>query len=187
MRTWQLARPSRLASAAGIAAFSLGSLGSLVGLAGPAAAAPHLQAGGGQVHASTAGKVEVKTSKVGKYGKILVNGQGMALYYDTANKPPKHWACTRACLSLWPAVTLPKGQKTAVAAAGVSGLGTLDGPSGLQVTWHGKPLYTFAGDKAGQVNGEGAHGVWFVAGPSTTKPSVPKTTTTTAKKSYGGY
>ena len=184
MPTWQLAQPSRLASVAGIVVFSLGSL---VALAGPAGATQHRQTDAGKKHVPTAGKVEVTMRKVGKYGEVLVNGQGMALYYDTANKPPKHWACTGACLSLWPAVVLPKGQKAAVAAAGVSGLGALNGPSGLQVTWRGKPLYTFAGDKAGQVNGEGAHGVWFVAGSSATKPSVPKTTSTTAKKSYGGY
>jgi predicted lipoprotein with Yx(FWY)xxD motif len=35
-----------------------------------------------------------------------------------------------------------------------------------QVTYNGAPLYYFAGDgKAGDTNGQGLNGVWFVAAP----------------------
>jgi hypothetical protein len=44
----------------------------------------------------------------------------------------------------------------------------------MQVTIDGHPLYTFSGDTAaGDTNGEGIGGVWFVASPDGTplKPS----------------
>jgi predicted lipoprotein with Yx(FWY)xxD motif len=126
---------------------------------------------------ATTTPVEVKMATVPKLGKILVTGAGLALYYDTANKPGK-WACTGTCLTYWPALTLAKGQKAAMAGPGVSGLGTVKGPSGAQVTWKGKPLYTYAADKKGKVTGQGFQHIWFVAQPSkaaTTGSATPTT------------
>ena len=194
MRNWQHVPARRLASLIGTAGISFGTL---ISLAGPASATLHQRSAAGHSQAAAPSKVpskvEVKAAKIGKYGNVLVDQKGLALYYNTANKPPKHWACTSKCLTLWPPVVLPKGQKAPVVAKGVSGLGTIKGPSGVQVTWHGKPLYTFAADKADQAKGEGVLGIWFLAGTSPTKPSVAKKTpttkktTTTAKSSYGGY
>jgi predicted lipoprotein with Yx(FWY)xxD motif len=104
----------------------------------------------------------VDAVQVAKYGKILEGPRARALYYDTANKPPKHWACTGPCLTYWPPLLVTKGEKL-TAQKGVSGLGTIKGPSGVQVTWHGKPLYYFAGDNKGTVKGEGVQHVWYVA------------------------
>ena len=105
--------------------------------------------------------VDVRVITVAKYGKILVDSAGLALYYDTANKPG-HWACTGDCLTTWPPLTLPKGHRTVAAGPGVTGLGTVKGPSGVQVTWHGKALYTYVKDSKGTVRGQGVFKVWFV-------------------------
>ncbi|HET9060895.1 MAG TPA: hypothetical protein VFN61_13320 [Acidimicrobiales bacterium] len=122
--------------------------------------APHVAlASSHQVHSS----VSVKTIKVGKYGEILVDQAGLPLYYNSANKLPKHWACTGGCLGAWPPLLLGKGQKAPVHAKSLTGLGAVRGPSGLQVTWHGKPLYTYSGDSKGAVTGQGLGGVWYVA------------------------
>jgi predicted lipoprotein with Yx(FWY)xxD motif len=107
--------------------------------------------------------VTVKVAVVAKYGHILVDQAGMALYFDKADKPPKHWACTGGCLSAWPPLVLGKGQMAAAHAKSLTGLGAVHGPSGLQVTWDGKPLYTYVGDSKGQVSGQGLGGVWYVA------------------------
>ena len=74
---------------------------------------------------------------VAKFGKVLVDQKGLALYFDTANKP-MHFACTGDCLAAWPPLVVAKGQTAALAGKGVTGLGTVRGPSGLQVTWQGK-------------------------------------------------
>ncbi len=129
-------------------------------------------------------KVTVNVKTVKKYGAVLFDQKGLALYYDTADKPP-HFACTGGCLSIWPALVLAKGQKAAVAGKGVTGLGTTKSPEGVQVTWKGKPLYTYAADSKGTVNGQGVQGIWFVGHPTTTAATVKATAGTTAGSSWG--
>jgi predicted lipoprotein with Yx(FWY)xxD motif len=128
-------------------------------------------------------KVTVTLKSVKKYGNVLFDQKDLALYYDTADKPP-HFACTGGCLSFWPALLLPKGQKAAVAGNGVTNLGTIKSPEGMQVTWKGKPLYTYAADSKGTVNGQGIQGIWFVV-HSTAALTATKTTATTASGTWG--
>ncbi len=101
--------------------------------------------------AGAATKVVVSTTKNAKLGTILVSGK--TVYTLKASKTP----CTTQCLQVWPALTLPQGVTMATAGKGVSAskLGTVMGSNGaLQVTYAGKPLYWFSGDKsAGQVHG----------------------------------
>jgi predicted lipoprotein with Yx(FWY)xxD motif len=125
----------------------------------------------------TSAKVAVSEVTVAKFGKILIDQKGLALYYDTANKP-NHFACTGDCLTAWPPLVLAKGQTTARAGKGVKGLGTVRGPAGLQVTWEGKPLYTFIKDTKGTVNGQGVGHVWLVAELSAAVTKAPAPTTT---------
>jgi predicted lipoprotein with Yx(FWY)xxD motif len=127
---------------------------SVAGVGGTASAAPH--------PAMTSMMVSVKVATVAKYGKILEDQSGLPLYYDTANKGT-HWACTGACLVAWPPLVLPKGQAKVEMGKGVTKIGLVKGPSGEQVTWHGKALYTFIKDKTGKVTGQGLGKVWYVA------------------------
>ena len=110
-------------------------------------------------------KVTVSVVTVAKYGKILVNQAGLALYIDTKDKAPKHFACTGDCLTAWPPLVLPKGQATIAAPKGVTGLSTVVGPAGRQVTWKGHPLYTFIKDSKGVVKGQNVLKIWFVVQP----------------------
>jgi len=107
--------------------------------------------------------IMVKVATVPKFGKILVDQAGLALYYNTATKPPSTWWCKGKCLTAWPPLVLGTGQTKPSLGKGVHGISTVVGPSGVQVTWHGKPLYTFIKDKAGTVEGQGIAKVWFVA------------------------
>ena len=152
------------------------------GLAGTAVAIA-LVAGPGPAATASMMKVTVKEAKVATYGEILENSSGHALYYDTANKPPSHWACTGQCLTYWPPLLLAKGETTPAAGAGVTGLSVIKSPAGRQVAWHGKPLYTFASDKAGQVTGQGIQKVWYVAQPKAPTKSAAEVTTTTSSGS----
>ena len=97
-------------------------------------------------------------------GKIVVDGVGRTLYLFTADANGKS-ACSGACADNWPPLV-----SDAAPAAGpgldASAFGTITRDDGSkQMTFHGKPLYYFAGDKAaGDTNGQGVNGKWFVVG-----------------------
>jgi len=78
-------------------------------------------------------------------GQTLVDGQGRTLYLFEADKPGKS-NCTGACTSAWPPYV---SHGTPQAGTGVTGalLGTsIRGDGAAQVTYDGKPLYTFVKD-----------------------------------------
>jgi predicted lipoprotein with Yx(FWY)xxD motif len=109
-------------------------------------------------------------SKLGT--SVLVNHKGMTLYTLSAEQGGR-FICTTSsmipggsasCLSLWHPLTVAKGNMP----TGAAQLGTISRPdTGVtQVTWHGRPLYTFTGDKApGDASGNGFKdvGVWKAA------------------------
>jgi hypothetical protein len=118
---------------------------------------------------------------------------GVISFYERVPVPVK-WPCKGACLAVWRPLVLPKGQAKPVAGKGMTGLGAVRGPSLEQVTWHGRPLYTFVRDHKGSVLGQGIvqDGTWYVAqlaAPKATnaKTTAKKTTTPPAtSKSSGG-
>jgi predicted lipoprotein with Yx(FWY)xxD motif len=116
-----------------------------------------------------------------KFGPILTDAKGMTLYIATGDTATTT-GCTGDCLNLWPPLILPAGQTQPVAGPGVTGLGTFMRSDGIQVTYHGKPLYTWSKDTApGQLTGEGvvdSGGTWHVATVAGTTPSAatPQTT-----------
>ncbi len=113
---------------------------------------------------SASGAAQVKTATAmvkGQSTTILTNSQGMTLYYRTSDTASSS-TCTGSCASTWPSL-LTSGSPAA--ASSLSGtLSSLRDANGTQVTYNGHPLYTYSGDsKAGDTNGEGIGGVWFVA------------------------
>jgi predicted lipoprotein with Yx(FWY)xxD motif len=105
-------------------------------------------------------------------GKFL-SGEGGKTLYTLKSDGPDKTTCSGACATNWPPFTLDTGE-TVVAGSGVTGeLATFPRPDGTtQVTYQGIPLYYFAGDtKAGDTNGQGLKGVWFVASPEAKAPS----------------
>jgi predicted lipoprotein with Yx(FWY)xxD motif len=137
-----------------------------------------------------------------KYGPILADAKGMTLYIATGDTATTT-GCTGGCLNFWPPLILPAGQTQPVAGPGVTGLGTFMRSDGTQVTYRGKPLYTWSKDTApGQVTGEGvvdSGGTWHVATVAGTTPSaatpqspapapttVPPSPPTTKAPSSGG-
>jgi predicted lipoprotein with Yx(FWY)xxD motif len=103
---------------------------------------------------------------------VLVNDKGMTLYTLSAERGG-HFICTKSsmipggsasCLSLWHPLTVATGSMP----TGAAQLGTITRPDNgvTQVTWHGRPLYTFTGDKApGDASGNGFKdvGIWKAA------------------------
>jgi len=119
--------------------------------------------------AGAASSVVVSTTKNAKLGTILVSGK--TLYTLKANATP----CSNQCVKIWPPLVLPDGVTAATAGSGVNAakLGTIRRSGGeLQVTYAGKALYSFVGDKAaGQVHGDvtDTWGKWSVV--VTSKPA----------------
>ena len=101
----------------------------------------------------------------GALGAFLADGAGMTLYLFTADGPGTS-SCTGGCLTVWPPL-LTDGDPVGVGAAAAALLGTLVRDDGtIQVTYADQPLYLFAGDmSAGDVNGQGVDGAWFVVAP----------------------
>lgn len=119
--------------------------------------------------------IAVRTSGGMKY---LATSDGMTLYYFAKDAAGKS-SCVGACAKFWPPFHAPSISPTAGIKA--SAIGSITRPDGsMQTTYRGWPLYTFAGDKkAGQTNGEGFRGTWFVA-------SVPFYTVMTGDSSKAG-
>ncbi|HWW67378.1 MAG TPA: hypothetical protein VNY83_05295, partial [Solirubrobacterales bacterium] len=116
-------------------------------------------------------KVRVKEARY-KGRTILTAADGHTLYSLSAEKNGK-FICTKAsgCLSIWHPLIVPKGATP----TGPVKLGTIKRPEGgLQVTFRGRPLYSFIPDKKpGQVKGEGLKdvGTWHAATVSTRSAS----------------
>ncbi len=129
------------------------------------AALPGATAEGGPAAASRPG-VTVKSSS---YGRILFDNRGFVLYGFTRDARSKS-RCSGACAKAWPPYIVkarPRPGRGVVRAR----LGTVRRAGGrLQVTYFGRPLYYYIGDKKpGQIlcqNVTEFGGVWRVVRPS---------------------
>lgn len=96
-------------------------------------------------------------------GQILTDADGMTIYYF-ANDSEGTSTCDGDCLANWPPVPA-EGSPSAGEGVTVE-LGTTTATDGTtMLTVNGFPAYYFAGDQAaGDTNGQGVGGVWFVFG-----------------------
>jgi len=127
----------------------------------------------------------VSTADVQGVGTVLVDSKGMALYSPDQEKSGTIM-CTTGCTAIWVPLTVsgsPTGSSDIA-----SKLGTVMRPDGAtQVTFDGKPLYTFAEDSGPDtVTGDGAKDsfggtsfTWHVAAPGAVS--------TTSTSGGGGY
>ena len=105
-------------------------------------------------------------------GTVLVDAKGRTLYLFEADKTTKS-TCYGACAGVWPplsAAGAPKAGPQVVA----SELGTTKRTDGTtEVTYHGHPLYYYAGDaQPGDTKGQGLDqfgAEWYVLAPSGSK------------------
>ena len=106
-------------------------------------------------------------------GSVLVDSQGMTLYMFTPDTATTS-ACYGGCAALWPPLLLT-GKLRAAIGLQTPLLGTLQRTDGsLQVTYNGHPLYYFAKDaKAGDTNGQGLFGKWWVLSGTGTPIGAP--------------
>jgi len=130
-----------------------------------------------QKSAAASPATTVALAKVSGVGQVLVDSKGFALYSPKQDSS-KMIRCTGSCTAIWVPLTV-KGSPTGDSS--VAGkLGTVMRPDGRkQVTFDGKPLYTFVEDNSPKtVNGNGVSDRfggerfnWKVASVGTTTPS----------------
>jgi predicted lipoprotein with Yx(FWY)xxD motif len=129
--------------------------GAIVLLAGCGSSKSSSSNGGGTADVTVAGS---------KLGKILVDQSGRTLYLFEADKNGKS-TCSGGCAATWPPLRASSPNGT----DGVDGsaLATTTRADGSQqVTYHGHPLYYYAGDgtTSGSTKGEGLDtfgGSWY--------------------------
>src|SRR6266545_1595951 len=134
----------------------------LIGIVAVVVVAPNAMSS----HRADRGAVNVNSSR---YGSILFDGRGFALYAFTRD-PRGRSVCSGACAKAWPPY-LVNGRARTAAGVKSSLLGTTRRANGrLQVTCGGRPLYYYIGDrKPGQVlcqNVSACGGHWLVMRPN---------------------
>jgi predicted lipoprotein with Yx(FWY)xxD motif len=105
-----------------------------------------------------------------RFGRILFDGRGRALYAFTRDRRGGRSRCYGACAKAWP-VYFAKGRPRSGKGVRRSLIGTSRRRDGrLQVTYNGRPLYYYVGDKKpGQVlcqNVDEFGGTWLVVRPT---------------------
>lgn len=132
---------------------------------------------------STTAGATVKTGQaLGK--KVLVTRTGRTLYSLSAETNGR-FICTGSCVSIWHPLLAPRSGKP----TGATSLGTVRRPGGQkQVTYRGKPLYSFSQDrKAGDAKGEGFKdvGTWHVAAVGRSSTTTPAPAPPSTSPGYG--
>ncbi len=142
--------------------------------------------------ASVAGaaSLTIATTNSSTLGQYLTGLNGMTLYVLTKDTPGVS-TCTGTCATSWPPLVLAAGTNVAPPAGATGTFATFARADGtMQVTYNGMPLYYFAGDSAaGDTNGQGKSGVWFVAPLSGSLPAASAAATPPAatQTSASGY
>jgi len=140
----------------GIAVTGLAATALLVAACGSSGTSTASAGGGntGNSRNAAAAKGAVSTRRLSGIGTALVNSSGMTIYTPkTPAEADGNIKCTGSCLSFWFPVT---ATSASLAPSGLPGrLGTIHRPdSKTQLTYNGKPLYTFRLDTApGQAHG----------------------------------
>jgi len=98
-------------------------------------------------------------------GEILVDDKGRTLYVFDNDKDGES-TCYDECAGNWPPYSVD-GEPAAGDGVDAALLGTTQRTDGAaQVSYNDRPLYRFSADiAAGDTNGQGVGGVWFVIGP----------------------
>jgi len=139
----------------------------LVAVAGAASSSAAARAGQQADDTQAAATLTVRSTR---YGRILFDGRGRALYAFTRDRRGGRSRCYGACAKAWP-VYFAKGRALAGKGVRQSLIGTTRRRDGRrQITYNGRPLYYYVGDKSpGQILCQNVNefgGTWLVVHPN---------------------
>jgi predicted lipoprotein with Yx(FWY)xxD motif len=143
----------------------------------------------GSTTGTVAGADTISVQSVGGLD-ALVDADGNALYFNDQDTKGK-LACKGECAGIWLPATTQSGQPTSDDSSVAAKLGVVTNPDGTsQVTFEGKPLYTFTEDTPGEVTGNGFtdsfSGVTFTWTAATSGGEAGTATGTTESTDSGG-
>lgn len=145
---------------------------------------------------SDAGGASSSAVSVGSFNgtHVLVDSAGHSLYSAAVEKGGQI-RCVDGCTSFWKPVSASGTDAKAADKTVGTGFGLVDRPGvGSQLTYRGLPLYTFAEEGAGELQGDGftddfqgTHFVWDAARPSgsSTAPAQPSPSQDSGGGGYG--
>jgi len=147
--------------------FLLLAMLALVAVAGAASSSAAARAGQQADDAQASATLTIRRSR---FGRILFEGRGRALYAFTRDRRGGRSRCYGACAKAWP-VYFAKGRALAGKGVRQSLIGATRRRDGRrQVTYNGRPLYYYVGDKSpGQIlcqNVDEFGGTWLVVRPN---------------------
>lgn len=97
------------------------------------------------------------------HGNILADEEENVLYFFVLDVKGES-KCQDDCIANWP--EFHTEQFIIGGGLDEQSINQINRPDGsLQTTYKGWPLYYFSGDQPGEVNGDGANGLWYVAKP----------------------
>lgn len=130
----------------------------------PSQQAPSESTSPGEAAATDGGGAAVGLGST-SLGDVLVDADGLTLYMYDNDTQGSDSTCYDQCASAWPPL-LTEGDPVPGDGLDAAMLGTAERTDGTtQVTYGGWPLYYWAQDTtAGDVNGQGVNGVWWVLG-----------------------
>jgi len=119
-------------------------------------------AGGDDDPVVTQNAVRLRTDNT--FGSVLTNADGFTLYFFAPDSKGDS-NCLGGCATTWPPFNA--AELTLDAGLNSNDFSTITRTDGAeQTTYKGWPLYAFSNDtSAGDINGDGAGGTWFVAKP----------------------
>jgi predicted lipoprotein with Yx(FWY)xxD motif len=134
-----------------------------------AAATPAAMVAGATSMPTSAGPAAMTSITIGStadptLGAYLTGQGGMTLYVLTLDTPDTS-TCAGTCATNWPPLTVAAGAAVTGPSGAVGTFATIVRSDGtVQLTYDHMPLYYYSGDsKAGDTNGQGKNGTWFVA------------------------
>lgn len=111
--------------------------------------------------------ISVQVKSDSQFGSVLTDENGKTLYFFSHDASDTS-SCSGACIVTWP--VFYKDSATFDASLTKADFGTITRSDGSkQSTYKGWPLYYFKNDaNAGDIQGDGVGGIWFVAKPDYT-------------------
>ena len=132
---------------------------------GPVASLPSVPAQLLAAHATPHHPLVIKITVSG-VGRVLATPHRRPLYAFGAERKDHRIHCVGSCAATWPPLLVARTVKVPHHIVGITGVfGTIKRPNrSIQLTLNKLPLYTFAFDSSGQVNGNGVGGFAVVRG-----------------------